>query len=88
MKITSISVNAGRTLSMPGTNYANVRPQVTFTAEVQDGDDVIAVATQLQRQVEIFLEDQCEEIIALAAARCQAREAKAKRTKASQPASA
>lgn len=83
MKITSVSVNAGRTLSMPGTNYANVRPQVTFTAEIQDGEDAFAAAATLQERAETFMEDACDQIIAMAAARDQRRRQASKREKAS-----
>ncbi len=88
MKITSISVNAGRTLSMPGTNYANVRPQVTFTADLEPGEDAIAAAGQLHEQAEAFLEDRCDQLLAFVAARGQARASKAKREKSAAPASA
>lgn len=82
MKITTISVNAGRTLSMPGTTYANVRPQVTFTAEVSEGEDPFAAAKALQARAEAFMEDTCDQIVALAAARAQSREKARKREKA------
>lgn len=73
MKITSISVNAGRTLSMPGTNYANVRPQVTFNADVEPGEDPYQAAASLVCRAEAFMEDQCDQIVAMAAARDQKR---------------
>lgn len=83
MKITSVSVNAGRTLSMPGTSYANVRPQVTFTADIEPGEDAFAAAAVLTEKAESFLEEQCDHIIAMAAARDQRRRQASKREKAS-----
>jgi len=85
MKIKSISINAGRTLSMPGTAYANVRPQVTFTAELEKGEDAIEAAKTLHRQAEEFMEDVCDELLAFAASRSMSRERHIKRELADQP---
>lgn len=85
MKIKTISVNAGRTLSMPGTHYSNVRPQVTFSAELEKGEDAIEAAKLLHRQAEEFMEDMCDELLAFAAHRSASRDKHIKRELADQP---
>jgi hypothetical protein len=45
MKLTQITVSYGVTQSMP--EYCNVKPSVTFTATLDDGDDPYEVESQL-----------------------------------------
>ncbi len=57
MKITEISVSAGRTFNHPHESYSNLRPSVSFKAICEEGDDPIAIAKDLQRQAEQLVED-------------------------------
>ncbi len=57
MKITEITVNAGRTLQHPCESYANIRPSVTLKASLADGDDPLEATRQLQRQAEQMVEE-------------------------------
>lgn len=45
MKLTQITVSYGVTQSLP--EYSNVKPQATFTATLDDGDDPYEVESQL-----------------------------------------
>ena len=56
-KITEITVNAGRTFNHPYESYSNLRPSITFTASLEDGEDYEAVAKQLQAKAEQMVED-------------------------------
>jgi len=57
MKITEIVVSAGRTFNHPYENFSNLRPQVTLKATIDDGDDAIAAAKELQGKAEMLVED-------------------------------
>jgi len=57
MKITEINVSAGRTFNHPHETYSNLRPSVNLKATIEDGDDPIAVAKDLQSQAEQLVED-------------------------------
>lgn len=56
-KITEVVISAGRTFNHPHESYSNLRPQVTFKAEVLDGEDAIEVAKDLQAKAEGLIED-------------------------------
>lgn len=56
MKVTQITVNAGRTFNNPYESYSNLRPEVTLTATIDDGEDAIAAAKTLQAQAEGLVE--------------------------------
>ena len=56
MKITRITVNAGRTFNNPYESYANLRPAVTLDATLEDGEDPIAATRALQTQAETLVE--------------------------------
>jgi hypothetical protein len=57
MRITHITVTAGRTFNHPREQYSNLRPEVVLRAELAEGDDP-SVATQgLQAQAEKLVED-------------------------------
>lgn len=73
MKIRSITVCAGRTVTMPKCSYQNARPQINLTADLEEGEDAIEKARELHRLAENLLEDQCDELLAFIAARQQAR---------------
>lgn len=73
MKVKKIAITAGRTLSMPGTAYQNVRPQVTFEADLDKGEDHIEAAKALHIKAEEFMEDICDELRAYSAFREQKR---------------
>jgi hypothetical protein len=57
MKVTQITVNAGRTFNNPYESYSNLRPEVTLTATIEDGEDAMAAAKALQAQAEGLVED-------------------------------
>lgn len=57
MKVTQITVNAGRTLQHPCETYANIRPEVALTATLNEYDDPIECTRQLQRQAEQLVEE-------------------------------
>lgn len=57
MRVTEITVGAGRTFNHPFESFSNLRPSVTFKAELQDGDDPATVARDLQAKAESLVED-------------------------------
>lgn len=69
MKVKTIHVTAGRTISPNAFLHCTLRPQVSLTAEVGDDEDAIAAAKELHIQAESLLEDQVDELLAFAAAR-------------------
>lgn len=52
MKITQITVTAGRTFNHPFERYANFRFDFRLQAELSEEDDPAQILTQLQRQAE------------------------------------
>lgn len=56
MKVTQITVNAGRTFNNPYESYSNLRPEVTLTASLDEGEDPQAAAKALQSQAETLVE--------------------------------
>ena len=57
MKISTITVTAGRTFNHPYESYSNLRPEVTITASLEDGEDSNDAARMLQAQAEGLVED-------------------------------
>ena len=53
-RITKVSVSAGRTFNHPYERFANLRSHVQFEAEVQEGENCIAVAKGLQSEAEML----------------------------------
>ena len=56
MKIKTITVTAGRVLPHPLESYANIRPEITLTADIEDGEDPDTAARALQGKAESLLE--------------------------------
>lgn len=52
MKITQITVTAGRTFNHPHEQYSNLRPEVVLHATLDDSDDVSESTRKLQQQLE------------------------------------
>lgn len=57
MNIKTITVSAGRTFNHPHEQYSNLRPEVTMTAELAEGEDPIQATRQLQASAEQMVED-------------------------------
>ena len=57
MKITSITVTAGRTFNHPRENYSNLRPEVVLNASLEAGEDASSAVKSLQAQAEQMVED-------------------------------
>ena len=57
MKITSITVSAGRTFNHPYEQYSNLRPEVTMTASLEDGENAWEATKALQSTAEGLVED-------------------------------
>ena len=62
MKITQINVSAGRVISHPIEQYSNLRPIVSLTAVLDDGEDAVAATKQLQAQAEGLVEDHANQL--------------------------
>jgi len=57
MKIQTITVTAGRTFNHPHEQYSNLRPEVTLTATLEDGEDSNVAARDLQQRAEGLVEN-------------------------------
>jgi hypothetical protein len=57
MKVTEITVSAGRVIPHPFQQYANLRPMVTLKADIDDGEDFEKATKELQAKVEGMIED-------------------------------
>ena len=57
MKTTTITVSAGRCFNHPYESYSNLQPHVEMTATIEEGDDPIECAKQLQHAAETLVED-------------------------------
>ncbi len=57
MKITEIIVTAGRTFNHPHEQYSNLRPDVVLKASLEEGEDPLAAARELQAKAEGLVED-------------------------------
>ena len=58
MKITQITVSYGETQSLP--EYSNVKPNLTLTATIDEGDDVAAVEAELWALVKAHVHEQVD----------------------------
>jgi hypothetical protein len=57
LKINTITVTAGRTFNHPHEQYSNLRPEVSMTATLEDGEDATKAAQELQARAEQIVED-------------------------------
>lgn len=57
MKINTITVTAGRTFNHPHEQYSNLRPEVSMTATLEDGEDATVAVRELQARAEQLVED-------------------------------
>ena len=57
MKVTTIQVTAGRTFNHPHEQFSNLRPEVTMTATLEDGEDAAKATRDLQAKAEQIVED-------------------------------
>ena len=57
MKIQTITVTAGRTFNHPHEQYSNLRPEVTMTATLDEGEDATRAVQELQQRAEGLVED-------------------------------
>jgi hypothetical protein len=58
MKPTSITVSFGRTQSL--SSYSNIKPAITLSADLEDGDDPEACRAALLEQARTFVEEQID----------------------------
>ena len=52
MKVKQIKVNAGRTFNHPYESFSNMKSDVEYVAELEDGEDVEAATKQLRHMAE------------------------------------
>lgn len=64
MKITEITVHAGRTFNHPYESYSNFKPGVSLRATLSDEEDPEAATKALQAQAEHMAEQQKQQILA------------------------
>lgn len=57
MKVNTITVTAGRTFNHPYEQYSNLRPEVTMTATLEEGEDHAQAVKQLQASAEQIVEN-------------------------------
>lgn len=57
MRVTEITISAGRTFGHPYEQYSNLKPQVTVKAALADGEDWTEAIKALQAKVEMIIED-------------------------------
>lgn len=62
MKIRSITVTAGRVLPHPLQDYANIRPELTLQADLEEGENAEAAARALQGKAESLLEQHAADL--------------------------
>jgi hypothetical protein len=61
MKITTVTVSYGQTQSLP--EYSNVKPSITLTAEVEEGEDREQVKAQLKAEAQAFVHEAIDEAL-------------------------
>jgi hypothetical protein len=61
MKITTITVGLSRTVSLPG--YENVKPSISFTAEIQADDKLAKAIDGLNIQCLLYVNDQIDDAL-------------------------
>lgn len=64
MKVTEITVHAGRTFNHPYEQYANFKPGLSLRATLDDGEDPTAVTKALQAHAEKMAEEQKQQVLA------------------------
>lgn len=69
MKVTEINVTAGRTLPHPTESYANLRPTISLSATLEEGDEPQECIRKLQVQAEQLVEDHAAALVASIAER-------------------
>jgi hypothetical protein len=57
MRVTEITVSAGRTFNHPYEKYSNLKPQVTVKAALGEGEDWTEATKALQARAEMIVED-------------------------------
>ncbi len=62
MKITEITVSAGRVISHPIENFSNLRPQISLKAVLEDGEDAESATKMLQAKAEGLVEDHANQL--------------------------
>lgn len=66
MRITEITVNAGRTFNDPYESYANYKPGLTLKAALLEGEDAEQVAKDLQAKAEELMDAHKADLLAKA----------------------
>lgn len=78
MRVTEITVSAGRVVSHPTEQYSNLRPGLTLKAVIDEGEDFETVCKTMQAKAEKLIEDHknslVEGIVALEQMRREDRE--------------
>jgi hypothetical protein len=72
MRITEITVSAGRVIPHPRESYANLRPMLTLKATVEEGETVAAVVAWTQAQAETLLSAHIDGMLTVIEAKYQA----------------
>lgn len=62
MKITEITVSAGRVISHPIENFSNLRPQISLKAVLDEGEDANDATKLLQAKAEGLVEDHATQL--------------------------
>jgi hypothetical protein len=63
MKVIKVNVSAGRVVPHPFTQYANLKPQITVKAIVEEGEDWQAVTKELQAHAEQLVEEHKDNLV-------------------------
>lgn len=63
MKITNVTVTAGRTFNHPHEEYSNLRPEVTLHATLDDEEDRPSCIERLQNMAEGLVEDHKQKLL-------------------------
>jgi hypothetical protein len=72
MRITEITVSAGRVIPHPRESCANLRPMLTLKATVEEGETVAAVVAWTQAQAETLLSAHIDGMLTVIEAKYQA----------------
>jgi hypothetical protein len=62
-QVKEITVRAARTFNHPYERFSNLRPEVTWKAMLEPGDDPRVVTQELQAEVESLMDKQKEKLI-------------------------
>jgi hypothetical protein len=63
VKITEIRVSLAQTMNMG--NYENIRPEVSLTAQLEDGDDPVVRAQELRETCERLLVAEAQQMLSV-----------------------